>query len=378
MPGLPLQPTVAINSNLDLNLPGLALQPTVGTEINLDPNVPGSSLQPTATVKSNQDPNLNASPVAQNEPKESDNESPTGSGSDTEAAGTSHVIDPEGTSPADPSKDPISVSKAPIQVPQRIHTTIAGHAITAAPTAVAIASTTINPGDSGVTLGGTPVALDKSGQLILGSKTIPLPPGLPKKLTTTLAGLAIAADSAAVAMGSTTLRLGNRILKVDETPLALDTAGQLLIGLKIIPFGTESAKPLVTTIAGQVITAAASATGIAGTTLKPGDTGFPINGTVVSLDTAGSFVVGSTTHTFKSESAGLGGVLVGVTGIGGALTPLMPSVVQSNSPGRPYIGTSTGVQELKGEAQNLNGSLLRMKAVAVIIAMITLIHCLID
>ena len=90
-------------------------------------------------------------------------------------------------------------------------------------------------------------------------------------------------------MESTTLRPGDAAMNVDGTLVALETAGQFLINSKMIPFATQSAKPLVTTIAGQVITAAATAIGIVGTVLKPGDTGFPINGTVVSLDTAGHF-----------------------------------------------------------------------------------------
>ena len=119
---------------------------------NQDLEVPGLPLQPTATVKSNRDPTLNAGPVAHNEPKESDDESLRGSESGTKAAGASQITDSEATPPADPSKNPSPGSKAPVQIPQRIITTIAGHAITAAPTAITIAGIKINPGDSGVTM----------------------------------------------------------------------------------------------------------------------------------------------------------------------------------------------------------------------------------
>ena len=53
-------------------------------------------------------------------------------------------------------------------------TAIGGQTITAAPSAVAFAGTTLTPGASGKTIGGTPVSLNKGGQLVIGSKTIPL------------------------------------------------------------------------------------------------------------------------------------------------------------------------------------------------------------
>lgn len=367
VPGLPLQHNAAVNSNLDLSVPDhLLLQPTAGTENSIDPNVPDLPLQPTATIKSNQDPTLNAGAVAHNEQKESVDESSTGSES-----GASKITDPEDTPPADPPQNPNSGSKAPTQAPQHILTTIAGHAITAAPTAVAIAGTTINPGDTGVTLGGTPVALDRSGRLLLGTKTIPLPSGLPEKITTTIAGQAITADSAAVAMESKTLKPGDLAMNVNGTSVALDTAGRFFIGSNIVPFATESANPLVTTIAGQVITAAANAIGIAGTTMKPGDTGFPINGTVLSLDTAGHFVVGATTHTFQSEIASL---TVAALGAGGSITTIMPSATQSNASIGIYDIPSTSVQVFTGEAGGLKWSLICLKTVVVIFVMITLVH----
>lgn len=53
-------------------------------------------------------------------------------------------------------------------------TTIAGHAITAASNAVDVAGITMHPGDPGMTVDGTAVALDKAHHLVIGSKTIPL------------------------------------------------------------------------------------------------------------------------------------------------------------------------------------------------------------
>lgn len=369
-----LQPTATINSNLNLEVPGLPLHPTVRSVDNQNLHVPGQPFQSPSTIKDNQRPKQNASPIAQNEPDSTNIESPAGDDSGTGATSASQMSNPESTPPADTLKDPSPASRLSVQPPQRILTTIAGHAITAAPTAIAIAGTRINPGDPGVTIGGTPVALDKSGRLILGTKAVPLPSGIPQKITTTIAGQAVTADSAAVAMKGTTLRPGGPIVRLDGTPVALDTNGQFLVGLRTIPFTTASAKPLITTIAGQLITAAATAIGIPGTVLKPGDTGFPINGTVVSLDLAGHFVVGSTTHTFESESASLGGSTVAAVGVGGSLTTIMPSAAQNNASIGTHNSTSTNVQVFAGEAGGSKWSLLCLKMVAVMIAMITLLH----
>ena len=53
-------------------------------------------------------------------------------------------------------------------------TTVAGQAITAAPTAVAFAGTTLTPGAPGERINGTLVSLNTANQLVLGSKTVAL------------------------------------------------------------------------------------------------------------------------------------------------------------------------------------------------------------
>ena len=140
----------------------------------------------------------------------------------------------------------------------------------------------MDPGDSGVTTGSTLVTLDRSSQLILGSKTISVASGLPQALTTTTADHVITAGSTAVAMMDTTLRPGDPHVRVDGTPVALKTAGLDIVGSKTIPFRTESAKHPVTTVAGQVATTTASAGVITVTTSRPGDAEFLINGIVLS------------------------------------------------------------------------------------------------
>lgn len=157
----------------------------------------------------------------------------------------------------------------------------------------------MNPIDPDVTTAGMLVALNQAGHFLLGSKTIRLASGLREPITTTIARQSVAAGPTAVAMNGTTLKPGDPAVKVDGTLVALDAAGMLVISSKTIPFITKSAKSLVTTIAGQPITAAANAIEMASTTLKPGDAAFSVHRTKVSLNTAGHFVLGSQTYTIS-------------------------------------------------------------------------------
>ena len=333
-------------------------------EQQANPHAAGAPVQSDPATTNDQVSNQKPSPVAHDEPDKSENQSenrhPTEGESGQEAAGASQLTSPEATTPTDASNPA-----------QRMLTTIAGHIITAAPTAVAIAGSTLKPGDPDVTIGGTPLALNKAGYLLLGSKTIPLGSGLAETITTTIAGKAITADPTAIAMKGTTLRAGDPGATIDGTAVALNKAGRVLIGSETISLQTQSATPLITTIAGQVITAAASGVTIAGTTLRPGDAGLPINGTLVSLDTAGHFVVGSKTHVFASESAGLEEPTVGASGAVGPFATILSSVNQSGpSAGGNGSAQSTSVQEFKGGGESLKGNLLGMKVVVVIIAVV--------
>ncbi len=363
--GLPLLPTPISHSSQESNQ---NVDPAAHKEANQshdeDPTEKGSG-QGSAGASRITNPEAPLKSVADNEPNQSYDEDPIGKENEQQAAGASQVANVEGMTPTDAS-----------QPPQRIITTIAGHAITAAPAAVAIAGTTVDRGDPGVTVGGTLVALNKAGQLVLGSKTIPLASGIPRPITTTIAGQAITANPTAIAMKGTTVRPGDPALTVDGTLVALDTAGRLLVGTRTIPFETESAKALVTTIAGQGITVATDAIAVAGTTLKPGGAGFPINGTILSLDTAGHFVVGSRIYTFKSESVGVGDVAVGASGAGGSVATTALSGNQSSQSVAKGNATSMSVQMFTGEAGGLKSKLRWTKGVVVMVAIAVSIEIL--
>ena len=328
------------------------------------PNAAGAPVHSDPAATNSQGSNQKSSPVAHDEPNQKDNRDPTGRKSRQEAVSASQLISREATTPADVSNPA-----------QSILTTTAGHIITAAPIMVVIAGNTLNLGDPGVKLGGTPLALNKSGFPLLGSNATPLESGLAQTINTTIAGKAITANSTAVVTKDTTLRAGDHGATVNGTAVALDKAGRLLIGSSTISFQTQSATSLITTIAGQLITARASGITIADTILRPGDAGFPINGTVISLDTAGHFVVGSKTNLLASESAGSEDSTVGASGSTGPSETIMSSVNQSRlSAGGNGNATSMSVQEFKGEGESLKCNLLWMKAFVVIIAMVVSFH----
>ena len=232
-----------------------------------------------------------------------------------------------------PEAPPITLSGTPIQLgssaliigtstvplapdsPTQMITTIAGHAITAASNSVAIAGNTLNPGAPGTTIDGTVLSLDTLGHFIVGSKTIPLgSTTFPETITSNIAGQVITAAPNGVAVAGTTLRPGAPGMTLGGTLVSLDTASQLIVGSKTIPLESASSNSIITTIGGQVITAAPDQIAIAGTALRPGAAGVMVGGTLVSLNTGGQLVVGSKTITLPSGSTGLGGLIMGGNG----------------------------------------------------------------
>ena len=204
-------------------------------------------------------------------------------------------------------------------VAEPITTTIAGQAITAAPNVVAIADSTLDPGAPATTIDGTLLSLNTAGQFIVGSKTLAFASAAPKTLTTNIAAQAITAAPNGIVVAGATLSPGAPGTTLDGTLISLDTASQLIIGSKTIPLQAAASASIITTIGGQVITAASNRITIASTALTPGASGVTVGGTLISLNTAGQLVVGSKTMTLSSASTNLGGLIMG--GIGAEAPP---------------------------------------------------------
>ena len=127
-------------------------------------------------------------------------------------------------------------------------------------------------------------------------------PALPAQIITTIAGQRITAASNTVVIAGNTLSPGPPGTAIDGTTLSLDPAGQFIVGLKTIPLASNVPVTITTTVAGQAITAAPNGIAVAGTTLKPGAPGTTLDGTLLSLDAASRLIVGSKTIPLSSAS----------------------------------------------------------------------------
>ena len=170
---------------------------------------------------------------------------------------------------------------------------------------VSDAGTPLNLGAPFISVSGTPIVYGLSA-LAVGSGIKLLAFDDPNFTSTTknIAGQAVTFGRDAIAVAGTTLSPGASAITISGTLISLGSSA-LIIGSSTIPL-SQSVDPLITTAAGHTITAAPNAIEVAGTTLHPGVPGVTLDGTAVSLDTAGHLVVGSKTMTFAVESAGLG------------------------------------------------------------------------
>ena len=212
--------------------------------------------------------------------------------------------------------------------------------------AISIAGTTLSAGAPPITISGTPIALD-SGTLVVGSSSVriaqpplSLIPGQVKNLngvvikqlptgisvsgsTLTPGAPPIIVSGSPVSLGPSALIIGSSSIPIalprlswiqgPETNIngAIKTSGTqvslgsdvLMIGTSSVLFATDDPTPVVTTIAGQMITANPTAVETGSSMLTPGGLGLVLSGTLVSLNYAGQLVVGSKTITPPSESS---------------------------------------------------------------------------
>ena len=244
------------------------------------------------------------------------------------------------------SNDPSASETSPDDIADPFVTTIDNQAVTAAPTAVELAGTTLTPGAPGTTIAGTLISLNPAGQLVVGSTAVTLP-------------------------GTNTRTIGG----VGSEGIGHD---QLV-----------SIDPILATIAqvgDQRITAAPTAVAFAATTSTPGATGQTISGTLISLNTAGQLVIGTQTIPFETSSVGLGRLIMGGFGVGGPLVGGGPSPspsIAGNSPRNVTGGNRTTANAVgtvfRGEAESLrirkSGRLVWTAAAVSAVAIWVLIHC---
>lgn len=180
--------------------------------------------------------------------------------------------------------------------------TAAGQPLTVLdPSAVLIAGTTLSPGGGRLTVSGVPVSLASFGNLLVGngpvSQTLPV---------LTIAGHTVTANPTSFNIAGFPIEAGGPSVTISGTAVNLDKSGNLVIGgstptnptagiqLSVSNVLGHSALPQsVFSIGGQYVTANPSAFPIAGTIISAGGPGVTISGTPVSLDPSGSLNLGT-------------------------------------------------------------------------------------
>ena len=190
--------------------------------------------------------------------------------------------------------------------------------------------------------------------LVIGTNSIPIATDDPTQVITTIAGQTITANPTAVEIGSSTLTPGSPGLTLGGTLISLNPAGQLVVGSKTIPLdgagGGSGGSEFMTTVAGQDLTADSTAVQIGSSTLTPGGPGMTLSGNVVSLDPFGRLVIGSKTLALQFSPGGLGGLIGGGFVSGG---PYASSSIGPENVAGSENDTGKGAQAFQGTAKSL-------------------------
>lgn len=172
--------------------------------------------------------------------------------------------------------------------------TIAGHTVVPNPTGMIVAGSSVLPGGSAVTISNTPISLDLSGILVVGSSSFSLPP----QSIFTIGTQPITANPTGFILNGATISPGGAAQTVDGTIVSLGQLGALAIGSSTLSLLTPSfTLPAISpfTVAGQTFTPNPTAFSIAGTTISVGGPAITLAGTIISLQPSGNLIVGSST-----------------------------------------------------------------------------------
>lgn len=264
--------------------------------------------------------------------------------------------------------------------------TLNNHVIKSQPQGIFIAGTTLTRGAPPIIVSGTPIDFESAG-LVIGTSTVPLAPEVPTRIITTIAGQAVDAAPNGATVASKTLRPEAPGLTLAGTLISLNSASHLVIGSNTIALESASQSPMFTKIGGQVITAGSYEVTIPDTALTPGASKVFVDGTLISLNTAGQLIVGSRTIVLQSGEPSLGyrvqvpsevadpltttidghvitAEATALTMAGTTLTPGAPgitingTVVSLNTAAQLVVGSKTILLEESGETAGLGGMIM--------------------
>lgn len=173
--------------------------------------------------------------------------------------------------------------------------TAAGQTFKAEPTAISIAGATLLPGGGEITIAGTRISLAPSGTLLVNNSPIPIPqpPSKPSAVFT-VGDQTFEANPTGFSIAGARVKPGDAPVIVSGTSIALDKLGELVIGSSSIQISRPEATPVLT-VGGQIVTPNPAGFVVAGLTVLPGAAPLTISGTSIALNQDGGLIVGSST-----------------------------------------------------------------------------------
>ena len=210
--------------------------------------------------------------------------------------------------------------------------TVAGQVVTPVANGIVIAGQTLSPGAPAITASGTVISLGPS-DLVVGSSTITLPTNTPEYAAFTLGSHAYTVSRAALAIDGTTLTEGAPAITISGTPISLGSSG-LIIGSST--YNVPASSSLLTLNNGEIFTVnPVDGVQVSGSTLLEGGAAVTVDGTRLSLGTAG-VVVGDSTVALQT-SQGIGSAIM--AGFGPSSTT---GAVSATGTGATTNGTGAG------------------------------------
>ena len=222
---------------------------------------------------------------------------------------------------------------------------------------VSIAGTALAPGGPAATVSGIPISLGSTA-LIIDGTTIPVSLGSANFLTTTIDDHVIIAAPSSVILQGTSLEPGSPGITISNELISLNKAGSLILGSHTIAL---SGADLTTRIGNEMITAAPTGVQIAGATLLPdASSGWTIDGTRILLNVMGDVIIGGKTIAPGGEDIGVGGLILA------AFHQSNNGLAASTSSSLSLLSADTEAFEGAGTGRKAGGSCWTVAAVVVV------------
>ena len=177
-----------------------------------------------------------------------------------------------------------------------------GETFTANPTGFTIARSEVLPGGSAMVVSGTTLSLSPLGILHIGGASINLESQVPSADVVNVGDQTLTANPSGFQIDGSSVLPGGIPITISGTQVSLDRSGEPHVGtssVDLVPF--QTATPGVFTVDRLTFTAESSAVAVDGVTITPGGAAITLGGDRISLGWSGSLVVGSKTVALPSN-----------------------------------------------------------------------------